>query len=180
MIGLAFSRLGGDSQNIGYIIPNEEVDLFLKDIADGHYDGKPGMHDELQTLENPALRAYLKLDKIASRAWSCIGPTRSDAVYPLKEWDVMTRIGDTPIDNQGMVKIDEDLRVNFNYMIQKVAKDGKLPLTLVRAGKTLKIDLAGFDRVSDAGLRPARRISLVLHLRANGLFARDPAVFGRD
>src|SRR3984957_17970916 len=63
MIGLAFSHLVGDTQNIGYIIPNEEVELFLKDIADGHYDGKPAMYDELQTLENPALRAFLKLDK---------------------------------------------------------------------------------------------------------------------
>jgi S1-C subfamily serine protease len=35
MIGLAFSRLGG-ADNIGYIIPCEEIDLFLKDIADGH------------------------------------------------------------------------------------------------------------------------------------------------
>src|SRR5277367_5686718 len=66
MIGLAFSRLGGDTQNIGYIIPNEEVELFLKDIADGRYDGKPAMYDELQTLENPALRDYLKLDKTVS------------------------------------------------------------------------------------------------------------------
>src|SRR5262245_17806416 len=40
MIGLAFSRLGG-GDNIGYIIPCEEVELFLKDIADGRYDGKP-------------------------------------------------------------------------------------------------------------------------------------------
>jgi hypothetical protein len=47
MIGLAFSKLsGGDAQNIGYIIPNEEVELFLKDIADGHYDGKPAMYDD--------------------------------------------------------------------------------------------------------------------------------------
>jgi hypothetical protein len=68
-------------------------------------------------------------------------PDKSDPAYPLKEWDVLTRIGDTPIDNQGMVKIDKDLRVNFNYMIQKVAKDGKLPLTVMRAGKTLKIEL---------------------------------------
>jgi S1-C subfamily serine protease len=52
MIGLAFSTLGG-AQNIGYIIPNEEVDLFLKDIADGKYDGKPALFDDLQTLENP-------------------------------------------------------------------------------------------------------------------------------
>src|ERR1700675_4080346 len=47
MIGLAFSKLMGDTQNIGYIIPNEEVELFLKDIADGRYDGKPAMYDEL-------------------------------------------------------------------------------------------------------------------------------------
>jgi hypothetical protein len=52
MIGLAFSRLGG-SDNIGYIIPNEEIDLFLADIADGRYDGKPVNFDEFQTLINP-------------------------------------------------------------------------------------------------------------------------------
>ena len=37
--------------------------MFLQDIADGHYDGKPAMYDDLQTLENPALRPFLKLDK---------------------------------------------------------------------------------------------------------------------
>jgi len=140
MIGLAFSRLGGDSQNIGYIIPNEEVDLFLKDIAGGHYVGKASMYDDLQTLENPALREYLKLDK-SVEGMVVHRPDKSDAAYPLKEWDVITRIGDTPIDNQGMVKIDRDLRVNFAYMIQRLAKDDKLPLTVVRAGKPLKIEL---------------------------------------
>src|ERR1017187_1872393 len=63
MIGLVFSQLGG-AQNIGYIIPCEEIELFLADIADGKVDGKPTMDDELQTLENPALRAFLKLDKV--------------------------------------------------------------------------------------------------------------------
>jgi hypothetical protein len=68
-------------------------------------------------------------------------PSITDASYPLKEWDVITRIGDTPIDNQGMVKIDKDLRVSFGYLIQQVASNGKLPLTLVRAGKSLQIQL---------------------------------------
>jgi len=31
---------------------------------------------------------------------------------PSQEWDVLTRIGGTPIDNQGMVKLDKDLRVS--------------------------------------------------------------------
>jgi len=140
MIGLAFSKLGGDAQNIGYIIPNEEVELFLKDIADGRYDGKPAMYDELQTLENPALREYLKLDK-GVEGMVVHRPYKSDASYPLKEWDVLTRIGGTPIDNQGMVKLDKDLRVSFAYLIQRSANDGRVPITIVRAGKPMQIEL---------------------------------------
>jgi S1-C subfamily serine protease len=140
MIGLAFSKLGGDTQNIGYIIPNEEVDLFLKDIEDGRYDGKPAMYDELQTLENPALREYLKLDK-SVEGMVVHRPDKTDPAYPLKEWDVLTRIGDTPIDNQGMIKLDKDLRVSFAYLIQHLAANGKVPMTVVRAGKSLKIEL---------------------------------------
>ncbi|MGB6352988.1 MAG: trypsin-like peptidase domain-containing protein [Steroidobacteraceae bacterium] len=141
MIGVAFSHLvGGGTENIGYIIPNEEVDLFLKEIAGGHYDGKPAMYDELQTLENPALREYLKLDKTIE-GMVVHRPYKTDASYPLKEWDVITRIGDTPIDNQGMVKLDQDLRVSFAYMIQRVADHDQVPMTIVRAGKTLKIEL---------------------------------------
>src|SRR5271154_407432 len=140
MIGLAFSKLGGDTQNIGYIIPNEEVELFLKDIADGRYDGKPAMYDELQTLENPALREYLKLDK-SVEGMVVHRPDKTDASYPLKEWDVLTRIGDIPIDNQGMIKLDKDVRVSFAYQIQHLANNGKVPMTLVRAGKTMQIQL---------------------------------------
>src|SRR6202167_33084 len=91
MIGLAFSRAGGDTQNIGYIIPNEEIELFLQDIADGRYDGKPAMYDEFQTLENTALRAFLKVDK-SVEGMVVHRPFHSEAAYPLKEWDVITRI----------------------------------------------------------------------------------------
>ncbi|HEY4340222.1 MAG TPA: trypsin-like peptidase domain-containing protein [Steroidobacteraceae bacterium] len=139
MIGLAFSRLG-DAQNIGYIIPNEEIELFLKDIADGHYDGKPAFFDELQTLENPALRSYLKLDKSISGI-VVHQPYDDSAAYPLKEWDVITRIGDTPVDDQGMVNVTPDLRVNFRYMIQKISRDNHVPLTVVRAGKPIRVSL---------------------------------------
>jgi S1-C subfamily serine protease len=171
MIGLAFSKLaGGDTQSIGYIIPNEEVDLFLKDIADGHYDGKPAMYDELQTLENPALRDYLKLDK-SVEGMVVHRPYKDDAAYPLKEWDVITRIGDTPIDNQGMVKIDKDLRVSFGYLIQKQAKNGELPLTVVRAGKTLKVQLPV----------PTERASVISDLRGSypPYFIYGPLVFSK-
>jgi S1-C subfamily serine protease len=140
MIGLAFSRLGG-AENIGYIIPSEEIGLFLDDVSDGHYDGKPAIYDDFQTLENPALRSFLKLDK-SVEGMVVHRPYSADANYSLKEWDVITKIGDSPVDDQGMIKLGPNLRVRFAYLAQKTAKNGKVPLTIVRSGKEMHIDLA--------------------------------------
>jgi S1-C subfamily serine protease len=140
VVGLIFSKLQR-SDNIGYIIPSEEIDLFLTDVADGKYDGKPAMHEPMQTLENDALRRFLRLDKSAQgMVVHAPNPAEPDK-DPLKPFDLITRIGDHEIDNTGMVKINDRLRLRFQYLIQQVTKDGKVPLTVVRQGKTMKIDL---------------------------------------
>ena len=169
MIGLAFSMAAG-AQNIGYVIPNEEIELFLKDVADGRYDGKPLLHDSIQTLENPALRQFLKLDKSVEGA-VVHRPYKSDASWPLKEWDIVTHIGEHPIDNQGMVKLGSNLRVRFQYRIQQVAKNGKVPMTIVRAGKTMRVE------VPATGPRPL----LIPDLDGGypSYFAYGPVVFTR-
>jgi S1-C subfamily serine protease len=140
MIGIAFSHLGG-AENIGYIIPSEEIDLFLADIADGRYDGKPAMYDDFQTMENPALRSFLKLDQ-SIQGIVVHRPYSADPNYSLKEWDVITKIGDVPVDDQGMIKLGPNLRLRFTYYAQRVVKDGKVPLTIVRSGKEMQIELA--------------------------------------
>jgi S1-C subfamily serine protease len=139
MIGLVFSYLA-NAENIGYIIPNEEIELFLKSVANGSYDGKPGMYDELQTLESPALRGLLKLDS-SVRGMIVHRPDISDPSYPLQQWDVITRIANTPVDDEGMIWIGNNLRVSFRYLIQKFAHDGTVPLTIVRAGQTRQINM---------------------------------------
>jgi S1-C subfamily serine protease len=139
MIGLAFSRLV-EAQNIGYIIPNEEVELFLKDVADGKYDGKYFMLDEVQKLENPALRKFLKLDSNV-KGLIVHKPHKDDASYPLKKWDIITHVGDAAVDDQGMVKVGADLRLNMRYWIQKIANNGTVPLTIRRDGKNQNIKL---------------------------------------
>jgi hypothetical protein len=55
--------------------------------------------------------------------------------------DVITRVGGTPIDDQGMVSIESGLRLSFAYMFQKVVRDGKVPLTIIRNGHTQQIEL---------------------------------------
>jgi S1-C subfamily serine protease len=139
MVGLIFSKLTR-AENVGYIIPTEEIDLFLKDVVDGHYDGKPAIHQSLQTLENDALRGFLKIDK-KTQGMVVHAPDPADPGDPLKPFDLITRIGGHEIDNTGMVKIKDSLRLNFHYLIQKVVKDGKVPLTIVREGKSMAIDV---------------------------------------
>jgi S1-C subfamily serine protease len=167
MIGLAFSSLN-NAQNIGYIIPNEEIELFLQDIADGHYHGKPALFDDLQTLESPALRSYLKLEG-SVHGIVVRKPYEGLAGNPLKEWDVITQIGDTPIDDQGMIHFGGDLRVFFRYMVQKIAHSGTVPLTIVRAGKSMQVS------VHTAVERPA----LIPELRGEypSYFIYGPVVF---
>ncbi|MCA1245655.1 S1C family serine protease [Massilia sp. MS-15] len=169
MIGLAFSMAAG-AQNIGYVIPNEEIELFLKDVADGRYDGKPLLHDSTQTLENPALRQYLKIDR-SVEGTLVHRPYKTDANWPLKEGDIITHIGEYPIDNQGMVKLGSNLRVRFQYRIQQVARNGKVPMSIVRGGKPMKVE------VPTSGPRPL----LIPDLNGGypSYFVYGPVVFTR-
>jgi S1-C subfamily serine protease len=139
MIGLVFSKLAM-ADNIGYIIPIEEIQLFLKDIEDGHYDGKPVFIDEIQFVENGALREKLKLDK-KTTGIAILKITQRTQPYPLERGDVITRIGDVPIDNAGMVKMDHERVIRFQYLIQRLARDDKVPLTVVRGGREIKCEV---------------------------------------
>ncbi|MBX6312755.1 MAG: trypsin-like peptidase domain-containing protein [Isosphaeraceae bacterium] len=167
MIGIAFRRLGG-ADNIGYIIPTEEVELFLHDVTDGQYDGKPAMFDQLQTLENEALRKKLGFER-KNIGMVVHEPDQDEASYPLKKWDIITKIGDHEIDNTGMVQVRPNLRLRFHYYIQKLARDGKLPLTVVRDGQELAIELP---------VRP-KRAMLIQELsgRYPSYFVYGPLVF---
>ncbi|MEO7495027.1 MAG: serine protease, partial [Massilia sp.] len=84
---------------------------------------------------------------------------------------VITKIGDSAIDNQGMVKIGPNLRVRFQYRVQQLAKDGKVPLTVVRAGKPMQIQL------------PVNNVRKLLIPNLNGAypsyFIYGPIVFSR-
>jgi S1-C subfamily serine protease len=139
LVGLVFSLIQ-NAQNIGYLIPVEEIKLFLSDIADGAYDGKPQMHDLVQTIENDALKRKLGLPKDVN-GMMVTEPYRDGDSYPLKEWDVITHIGDTPVDNDAKVTVRYDLRLSAYYLVQKYAKNGRLPLTVFREGRTLRLEL---------------------------------------
>ena len=137
MIGLAYSR--GSGENIGYIIPNEEIEIFLNDIADGQYDGKAFIPDGFQTLENNALIDFLKVDKSTNGLVAC-EPCEWLENNPLKKWDIVTHVGGQPIDREGMVAVAGELRVNWLYHVQHYEKDGGITLGIIREGRRMDIE----------------------------------------
>ncbi|MFO0945501.1 MAG: serine protease [Planctomycetota bacterium] len=101
LVGISFSGLN-DAENIGYLIPIVEVRMFLDDVKDGKYDGKPHLWDVWQTAENDALRDWLKLPKDLGGCMVFSSHRPDDS--PLKIGDVITKVGPHSLDRNGNVK----------------------------------------------------------------------------
>lgn len=139
IVGLVFGKIT-EADNIGYLLAVEEIQGFLKDIEDGSYEGKPLLFDQTQTTENDALRAKLKLPKGCGGAM-VTRPFRQEASYPLKTGDVITHIGDQPLDCQGEIVIQDGLRGSYQYLVGKRAAHGKIKLTILRDGKPITMEV---------------------------------------
>jgi len=148
MVGLVFRR----SQNAGYVIPNEEIDAYLDDVRDGRYDGKPRVADHFQPLNNEALRKKLGLAR-SDRGVMVRKPWKADPAYPLREGDVVTRVGTAAVDNEGLVDFEENLRLPFLALVPRLVQGGVVPVRLVRDGKPLEVGMVA-TRDDDRLIKP--------------------------
>ncbi len=137
VIGVVFSGMDA-AENIGYVIPVEEVRAFLDDIEDGNYDGRPRLWvRNLQTCENPALRDYLGLD--VSQTGLVYRGGEDDQKF--LEWDLLDTIGGHDIDNAGLVTLGGDLRLSWGYLIPKLASEGTINVGVIRKGESVDLTL---------------------------------------
>jgi S1-C subfamily serine protease len=142
VIGLVFSGIA-QAENIGYVIPTEELRMFLADIANGAYAGNPRLFLRAQTAENDAVRSSLGL----SPAQTGLIVTEADEGDVLRTWDLIDAIGPHDIDNTGMVAVpgQSDLRLGMGYFVPKLAAAAEngaptVPLTVIRGGQSVQID----------------------------------------
>ena len=144
VIGVTFSGID-QAENIGYVIPAEEVRAFLADIADGSYQGRPKLNiNALQSAENESIRAFLGLT--SEQTGVIFRATKHDDTTELEEWDVIDRIGPHDIDNDGLITIDGNVRLGWAYAVPREATtsaDGSMSVsvTVIRKGQQVAVSL---------------------------------------
>jgi S1-C subfamily serine protease len=139
VIGVVFSGIGS-ADNIGYVIPVEEVRAFLADLDDGTYEGRPkSTITGFQTAENPALRDWLGLSTDQTGlVYTAMGDEEPGI---LQKWDLLDKIGGYDIDNAGMITVGDNLRLSWAYQIPQLAQNGTVPVTILRDGESIEIDM---------------------------------------
>ncbi|KAK6940903.1 Protease Do-like, PDZ domain [Dillenia turbinata] len=119
-IGVAFQVFRSEeAENIGYVIPTTVVSHFLNDYErNGKYTGFPCLGVLLQKLENPALRACLKVHSNEGVLVRRVEPT-SDANNVLKQGDVIVSFDGVRVGCEGTVPFRSNERIAFRYLISQ-------------------------------------------------------------
>jgi S1-C subfamily serine protease len=137
VVGVAFQGLRM-ADNIGYMIPTTVIRHFIVDIEDGKYDAfgslgvmmYPGLH-------SASYKDYLKVPPHEDGIIVVDTMMHSSVETLLQPDDVITRIDDYNIDNDGLVQI-YGLRLHMSEVIETKHIGQTLELTFYRNGKQMK------------------------------------------
>ncbi|KAG6785114.1 hypothetical protein POTOM_010837 [Populus tomentosa] len=148
-IGVAFQVYRSEEvENIGYVIPTTVVSHFLNDYErNGRYTGFPSLGVLLQKLENPALRACLKVTSNEGVLVRRVEPI-SDANRVLKEGDVIVSFDDVNVGCEGTVPFRSNERIAFRYLISQRFTGDVAELGIIRAGSFMKVKVVLNPRVN--------------------------------
>ncbi len=127
------------SQNIGYMVPVDVVQHFLKDVEDDVLDGFPKLGIYTEKIENPTQKEYYKLDE------SLGGILVVDIVYNspfkdvLKVDDIITAIDGHKIESDGTVAFRENQYTHFKYFIDLHQYGDEVSLDIIRKGEKMNL-----------------------------------------
>jgi len=137
IVGIAFQGYTY-AQSIGYMVPPPLIDHFLKDSADGHYDGIPAIGIVWQAMENPDLRAnYQMKEKQTGVLIQYVAPT-SSAQGIVQAGDVLLAIEGKPIANDGTIPFRGTERILFADAVQGKFMGETVRFRLLRGGKVME------------------------------------------
>lgn len=153
VVGVAFQGMAvGLFENIGYMVPAPVIHHFLTDVSDGVCHGTPDLGLSMQKMENPDLRQRYRLpDGVTGALVSRIYPG-SSALGLLEAGDVVLRIDDYPIENDGTIEFRPAERTFLGYAAQKKQIGEQVTLAIWRNGQRRFVSIPltqtiNFDRL---------------------------------
>ncbi len=135
------ANVGGRTENLGYFVPPSVVRHVLQDSEDGLLDGFPDLGFRTQTLDSPSAKAAYGLDKDQNGVLVIKVFEGSPADGVLQENDVILRIDDYAIADDGTIKLTDDLLTDYKHAIDMHHIGDTLQITYSRDGHERTVNL---------------------------------------
>ena len=139
LVGVAFQGLCAD--NIGYMVPPPVMRHFLEDIADGTYDGIPGLGVSYQEMENPDLRYPLGMNENQTGVLVTRVYPGSPATGILRPGDVMLSVDGTFVANDGTIELRKGERTSCEHIIQRKHINDTVGVEVLRDGSAVSAEI---------------------------------------
>jgi len=127
------------SQNIGYMVPVDMIQHFLKDVSDGKHDGFPKLGIMTDKIENPSLKEYYHLAEDAGGILVVDIVHNSVLKNILKKEDIITAIDGHKIESDGTVEFRDKQYTHFKYFIDLHQYGDEVTLDVLRNGKKVSL-----------------------------------------
>lgn len=125
---------GGRAENLGYFVPPSVVRHVLQDSEDGTLDGFPDLGFRTQTLDSPAAKRAYGLDKDDDGVLVIKVFEGSPAFGVLQENDVIQKIDDYSIADDGTIELSEDLLTDYKHAVDMHHIGEDIEITYSRNG----------------------------------------------
>ena len=135
------ANAGSRAENLGYFVPTNIIRHVLKDSEDGTLDGFPDLGFRTQTLESPSAKAAYGLEENESGVLVIKVFEDSPADGVIQENDIILRIDDYEIADDGTIRIRQDVHTNYKHAIDMHHLRDQVELTYSRDGEQTQASL---------------------------------------
>jgi len=128
------ANAGGRAENLGYFVPPSIIRHVLADSTDGISDGFPDLGFRTQTLDSPSAKAAYGLKGNQDGVLVIKVFEDSPAADVFEENDVILKIDDYDIAEDGTIKLSEDLLTDYKHAIDMHHIDEDIVVSYSRNG----------------------------------------------
>ncbi|MFT4863226.1 MAG: S1-C subfamily serine protease [Pseudohongiellaceae bacterium] len=126
---------GGGAENLGYFVPPSIIQHVLTDSEDQVHDGFADLGFRTQALDSPAAKKAYGLSEDQNGVLVIKVFDSSPAFSLLKQNDVILKIDDYDIADDGSIKLSDDILTDYKHAIDLHHIDELINITYSRNGK---------------------------------------------